>query len=56
LQNESSEDREFIFEPGGFKEVYVFYRRPGQGLINYEVKVTGNYVPYPRNEMGEGGF
>jgi signal transduction histidine kinase len=54
LQNESSEDREFIIEPGGFKEVYVFYR--AVGLNNYEVKVTGNYIPYPRNEMGVWGF
>jgi signal transduction histidine kinase len=51
LQNESSEDREFIIEPGGFKEVYVFYRP--EGSEGYSVKQTGNHVPYPRNEMGD---
>jgi hypothetical protein len=54
LQNESSEDREFILEPGGFKEVYVFYRP--EGSEGYSVKQTGNHVPYPRNEMGDRGF
>jgi signal transduction histidine kinase len=54
LQNESLEDRAFIVEPGGFREVYVFYRP--EGSEGYSVKQTGNHVPYPRNEMGDLGF
>jgi hypothetical protein len=54
LQNESSEDREFILEPGGFKEVYVFYRP--EGSEGYSVKQTGNHVPYPGMKWVTGGY
>jgi signal transduction histidine kinase len=54
LVNGSSGAQVYILEVGGYNEVHVFYRRPGQGP--FREKVTGSYVPYPRNEMGKQGF
>jgi signal transduction histidine kinase len=54
LVNGSSGAQVYILEVGGYNEVHVFYRRPGQGP--FREKVTGRYVPYPRNEMGKQGF
>jgi signal transduction histidine kinase len=54
LQNESASRQEFVLEVGGFKEVHVLYHQIGTS--KFQEKITGNYIEYPRNEMGNKGF
>jgi signal transduction histidine kinase len=54
LQSKSAVEQVFVLELGGDKEVHVFYR-PQKSQI-FQERVTGNYIPFPLNEMGDKGF
>ena len=54
LKNRSSEQEEYIFEVGGYGEIQVFFR--GLDEVSFSKKITGRYIAYPENELGDLGF
>jgi hypothetical protein len=54
LQNQSSEQEAFVLEVSGANEVRVYYRKVG--TKRFESKLTGVFIPYPTNEMGDSRF
>lgn len=54
LKNTSDRTTEFVLEVGGYKEIHVFYQKENED--QWMSKVTGRYVPYPENELGDRRF
>ena len=54
LKNQSSQSWEYILEVGGYGEIQVFFRRLGDA--SFSKKITGRYIAYPENELGNSHF
>jgi two-component system, sensor histidine kinase LadS len=54
LKNQSSQSWEYIIEVGGYGEIQVFFRRLGDA--SFSKKITGRYIAYPENEIGNSHF
>lgn len=54
LKNDSPETLKFILEVGGYNAIHVFYRKVETS--SFKEKVTGRYIPYPKNELGNNHF
>ncbi len=54
LKNDSDGTSAYILELGGYKEVIVFYKE--KNSEHWKKKVTGRYIPYPENELGDMRF
>jgi len=54
LKSDSDTDNDFILEVGGYNEINVFYRKNKDSV--FQKKVTGRYIPYPLNELGNNRF
>ncbi len=54
LKSNSDTSNDFTLQVGGYNEIHVFYRKGNEE--DFIEKITGRYIPYPINELGNNRF